>query len=189
MQDKVNQVVNRQIEFQKTMDADFDEMYLAIVEELGEYVASSGYATWKQVNRDEDNMKIELVDIAVFAINLAYYKVDIYKPFPERTITTEVDLIKQLIAYLAREDFSSIYHNIFWYDSSLLDIITAKQALNRLRQDYGYKDGSYIKDWNGKEDNVYLEKFYGQSYDDVYNAMEIIYTKKIIASRLVNVDD
>lgn len=29
-----------------------------------------------------------------------------------------------------------------------------KNCLNKFRQDNGYKDGSYIKDWNGKEDNV-----------------------------------
>lgn len=34
-----------------------------------------------------------------------------------------------------------------------------KNVLNRFRQDYGYKDGSYVKIWNGLEDNQVLEQF------------------------------
>ena len=31
-----------------------------------------------------------------------------------------------------------------------------KNVLNFFRQDHGYKDGTYIKVWNGKEDNEHL---------------------------------
>ena len=31
-----------------------------------------------------------------------------------------------------------------------------KNVLNFFRQDHGYKDGSYIKNWAGKEDNEHL---------------------------------
>jgi hypothetical protein len=31
-----------------------------------------------------------------------------------------------------------------------------KNTLNFFRQDHGYKDGSYIKVWNGQEDNEHL---------------------------------
>lgn len=34
-----------------------------------------------------------------------------------------------------------------------------KNVLNRFRQDNGYKDGSYVKIWNGLEDNQVLEGF------------------------------
>lgn len=34
----------------------------------------------------------------------------------------------------------------------------AKNVLNIFRQDNGYKDGSYIKQWGGAEDNVFLEQ-------------------------------
>ena len=70
----------------------------------------------------------------------------------------------------------------------LIDVIIAKQALNQLRQDYGYRNGDYIKDWNGDQDNTYLEPLYGKAYEEVYDCMEKIYTTKIIASRLVDVD-
>lgn len=35
----------------------------------------------------------------------------------------------------------------------------AKNALNIFRASNGYKDGTYIKMWNGKEDNHYIEQF------------------------------
>ena len=31
-----------------------------------------------------------------------------------------------------------------------------KNVLNFFRQDNGYKEGSYRKEWNGREDNEYL---------------------------------
>ena len=31
-----------------------------------------------------------------------------------------------------------------------------KNVLNFFRQDHGYKEGSYHKQWNGKEDNEHL---------------------------------
>ena len=38
----------------------------------------------------------------------------------------------------------------------LFTVHTAKDALNHFRQHNGYKEGTYIKDWNGREDNASL---------------------------------
>ncbi|WP_369797778.1 hypothetical protein [Microbulbifer sp. HZ11] len=35
-------------------------------------------------------------------------------------------------------------------------IIRKTSPHNQLRQDYGYKDGSYVKTWEGREDNEHL---------------------------------
>ena len=46
-------------------------------------------------------------------------------------------------------------------DMSFEDMVQryiAKNVLNFFRQDYGYKQGTYIKDWNGEEDNIHLER-------------------------------
>jgi len=187
LQYKINQTVNKQIEFQKTMNSNSQTMYLALVEELGECVASMGYSDWKKVERDEDNIKIELVDIAVFAMNLAYYNDSISIP-NTIDIDDEFTLIQLIIKALAAERYSVIYHYIFWYDESLVDILIAKQALNKLRQAYGYKTGEYIKDWQGREDNEYLKQFYGLSYKEVYDKMEEFYIK-VVEGTLVNVFD
>ena len=179
-------IVTRQIEFQKSMKSNSITMYLALVEELGECVASMGYCDWKPAKRDAANIEIELVDIAVFAINLAYYATDIYVPATQHSIFDEKILIKEIIKALADGKYSDIYHMIFEYNPHLIEVLTAKQALNKLRQDYGYREGKYVKDWNDQEDNTYLEDFYTLSYADIYLEMEKIYLTKIIGGSLLN---
>ena len=41
---------------------------------------------------------------------------------------------------------------------SLYKLYVGKNILNQFRQDHGYKEGSYIKLWNGKEDNVTMQR-------------------------------
>jgi hypothetical protein len=50
-----------------------------------------------------------------------------------------------------------------------------KNVLNFFRQDHGYKDGSYIKVWQGREDNEHLveivkslDSSHADFRDDVY---------------------
>jgi len=40
---------------------------------------------------------------------------------------------------------------------SLYKLYVGKNILNQFRQDHGYKEGSYIKIWNGQEDNVTMQ--------------------------------
>ncbi len=39
----------------------------------------------------------------------------------------------------------------------LYNLYIGKNILNKFRQEHGYKDGTYIKIWNGKEDNVVMQ--------------------------------
>jgi len=41
---------------------------------------------------------------------------------------------------------------------TLYRLYVGKNILNQFRQDNGYKDGSYIKVWNGEEDNVVMKR-------------------------------
>jgi len=41
---------------------------------------------------------------------------------------------------------------------SLYKLYIGKNILNQFRQDHGYKEGSYIKEWNGEEDNVTMQR-------------------------------
>lgn len=184
----VNEIVARQIGFQEQMSSNTAVMKLAVLEELGEYIASMGYADWKDTTRDEKNMDIELIDIAIFAINIAYYEDKVFEPLAY-IVRSELEMVDAITKFFAKEQWIYIPYMIFRYNPKLKDVVVAKQALNKLRQAYGYKQGDYIKDWNGEEDNTYLEGFYGLSHDEIYDAMEKIYTDKILAGRLVNVHD
>ena len=44
--------------------------------------------------------------------------------------------------------------------TTLYRLYVGKNILNQFRQDNGYKDGSYIKVWNGLEDNVVMKSIW-----------------------------
>ena len=43
---------------------------------------------------------------------------------------------------------------------TLYRLYVGKNILNQFRQDNGYKDGTYIKVWNGEEDNVVMKRIW-----------------------------
>ena len=63
---------------------------------------------------------------------------------------------------------------------SLFECYIGKNVLNKFRQDNGYKDGSYIKIWNGKEDNIVMSEILASGVsgiDEIYEALQIEYKK------------
>ena len=48
---------------------------------------------------------------------------------------------------------------------TLYRLYVGKNILNQFRQDNGYKDGSYIKVWNGEEDNVVMKRVWEDNGD------------------------
>jgi len=48
---------------------------------------------------------------------------------------------------------------------TLYRLYVGKNILNQFRQDNGYKDGSYIKVWDGKEDNVVMKSIWENTRD------------------------
>ena len=48
---------------------------------------------------------------------------------------------------------------------TLYRLYVGKNILNQFRQDNGYKDGSYIKVWNGEEDNVVMKRIWETDAD------------------------
>ena len=61
----------------------------------------------------------------------------------------------------------------------LQKLYIGKNCLNKFRQDNGYKEGTYVKVWNGDEDNVVmvsiLEQMENVSFDELYNKLEEAY--------------
>jgi len=48
---------------------------------------------------------------------------------------------------------------------TLYKLYIGKNILNQFRQDHGYKEGTYIKVWNGAEDNVAMQNILEQNPD------------------------
>ena len=65
--------------------------------------------------------------------------------------------------------------------TTLYQLYLGKNILNQFRQDHGYKEGSYIKIWNGEEDNVamqhILEKNPEITPDALYQLLEEAYQR------------
>jgi hypothetical protein len=93
--------------------------------------------------------------------------------FTEKTlITKDFDLqgFARLMAGI-NMDFETLYVGY-----------VGKNVLNFFRQDYGYKDGSYVKQWNGVEDNEHLVQIVSMLdtsssafAKDLYTQMELRY--------------
>lgn len=64
---------------------------------------------------------------------------------------------------------------------ALYNLYVGKNILNQFRQDHGYKEGSYIKIWNGEEDNVVMQRILDEksetSPEALYQALEEAYPK------------
>ncbi len=61
----------------------------------------------------------------------------------------------------------------------LYSLYIGKNILNRFRQDHGYKEGTYIKVWNGEEDNVVMQSIMANSpslsADELYTGLKEVY--------------
>ena len=62
---------------------------------------------------------------------------------------------------------------------SLYKLYIGKNILNQFRQDHGYKDGTYIKIWNGQEDNVIMQNILDEKADitptELYQELKEVY--------------
>jgi len=64
---------------------------------------------------------------------------------------------------------------------TLYRLYIGKNILNQFRQDHGYKEGSYLKIWNGEEDNVTMQRILEQTNnmtpEALYDALKEAYAK------------
>ena len=93
------------------------------------------------------------------------------------------DFIKSLFCGDTVEILVSKFFTVAKYSrldlESLYALYIGKNILNRFRQDHGYKEGSYIKQWDGSEDNVAMQEILAKdpeiSPEVLYSRLEEIY--------------
>ena len=152
--------------------------YRGIYMEVAEAIDSFNWKHWKNINDqpDWDNIRVELVDIWHFVMSESIrigdqdYANKFLKLQPEGGFDVDI-LVGSLEEMLSLSVASSINPktnnirkiiDLFFTIISHLDIdienlykrYVVKNQLNTFRQQNGYKDGSYIKNWGGVEDNV-----------------------------------
>lgn len=148
------------------------EWFRALWIECGELVEHYGYKWWKKQTPDMEQVKLEVVDIWHFGLSMLFdgrrdieqIATDLCAELEANTI---VDMgVREATEALAGDVLSKRQFSVslFWsllqsVDMDLAALYKAyvgKNILNFFRQDNGYKDGSYIKNWAGREDNEHL---------------------------------
>ncbi|MBZ7995213.1 dUTP diphosphatase [Campylobacter canadensis] len=168
--------------------------------ECAELIDSLPWKHWKSIDAkwDIQNIKIELVDIWHFILSLALINnqkdvfTKVFNEYKNYKSSNKLDDIllysKELIHYSSAKDcnlieilnaFLILLDILEFNFSDLFKIYIGKNVLNQFRQDNGYKNGTYKKIWDNKEDNVILyeilESLKEVNFDVVYNELGKIY--------------
>ena len=167
--------------------------YRAIWTECAEMLDHYGWKWWKHQQPDLEQVRLELVDILHFAMSDYLLREADYAATAERIgreladprgstdIRTAIEAMAQ--STIARQsmhfsDFADMLALVEMSFDDLFRMYVGKNVLNFFRQDHGYKDGSYVKTWNGREDNEHLSEILAsldttrESFrDDVYQAL------------------
>ena len=101
----------------------------------------------------------------------------------------EIALVEEMIQTLfCNKDINALLISFLTMSSKLnlklpelYELYVGKNILNKFRQEHGYKEGSYIKIWNSKEDNVVMQEILASQNDitpeALYEALEEAYPK------------
>ena len=183
----------------------------AIIAESGELLDSLGYKWWKKQEPDMENVKVEAIDLLHFVISdilqLNYnYEESLEASFIDETIsefeesfTSDIyekefedeDLfgLVNILNYNEIPRFATLKIMFKKLDMSNEDVYIAyitKNCLNKFRQDNGYKDGSYIKNWNGREDNIVAFEIANEwgadeeLFEQLYLDLETYYKEEVL---------
>ena len=179
--------------------------------EVAELIDSAPWKHWKNIASDPDmnNIHVELVDIWHFLMSYILSETNIPKAVSlvnthciyEASDELDIKLLireSEKLSYIAlaiqtgnMPSFSGVERFIDQFFRCckisglsftwLQKLYIGKNCLNQFRQDHGYKEGTYIKQWNGKEDNVVmvdiLETMDNVSFNELYEALSSEYEK------------
>lgn len=143
----------------------------AIRMELFELIDHLNWKWWSMHTFDSAEISIELVDIWHFLLS-QHLEGSHLEPESIMTalcgpssIATEHDILREAelailetlqTGALSAARFVSLCRMSGINDQTLYGLYVAKAILNRFRRDNGYKEGTYIKWWFGREDNTHL---------------------------------
>ncbi|WP_018982017.1 dUTP diphosphatase [Salinimonas chungwhensis] len=203
LQDKMNTRVNPE-----WLNAGYGFLRAAMVESV-EAIEHHGWKWWKAQNKDIAQLQMELVDIWHFALSdiIIRYNGDIDQSaadlseelaqsvtsvsfdgktyqFSQQTLLENLELMAGLCAAkrFSVPLFVFIASQCELSSDELYRQYVGKNVLNFFRQDHGYKDGTYTKVWQDREDNEHLVEvlqtldMHSDDYsDNVYEGLRLRY--------------
>lgn len=168
--------------------------YRAAWIECAELMDHYGYKWWKQQHCDLEQVQLEVIDIWHFGMSAMFTPGVSHEQLAEDIVASlkgwapqrddVLSATEALAAHCLNEHGFSV--PLFW------DLMTAsglsfddlyrqyvgKNVLNFFRQDNGYKEGTYKKLWQGREDNTHLVEILNELdagatdfADNVYKAL------------------
>lgn len=143
--------------------------YRAIWTECSELLDHYGWKWWKHQETDLDQVKLEIVDIWHFGLSMIVIEGRSVEQVANEMIAGQssndsIEFLQavEALAITALEKsfelkcFMSVMRATPMTLNELYGIYKGKHVLNRFRQANGYKEGSYRKIWDGREDNIHL---------------------------------
>jgi dimeric dUTPase (all-alpha-NTP-PPase superfamily) len=171
----------------KNIDAtpDYENIKIEIVD-IWHFIMSEALRTYKINNIGT------IEDIAFTITNIPEFKnfsqennievLDIYK---------QIELVEDVIkTVFCKDNINTLVISFLTMSSKLnlklpelYNLYIGKNILNKFRQEHGYKEGTYIKIWNGQEDNIVMQNILNKNNsitpNELYNELEENYKKCI----------
>lgn len=174
--------------------------YRAVWQECAELMDHCNWKWWKEQKTDLEQLHLEIVDIWHFTLS------EVLSEEPDLARAAEFilreiggaeggDNILLAVEKLAEETlvrrkasvrhFAELMGAAGLSPAALYKMYIGKNVLNLFRQDHGYQEGTYRKQWNGKEDNWYLAEILDSIHPEVggdyraaiYKRLEEFYAK------------
>lgn len=167
--------------------------------ECAELIDHYGYKWWKKQEADMQQVQLEVVDIWHFGLSMLIDGREfsaIAKEISDRLENkkdTTAGVIEACEALVSSVIITRQFNVVnFWALLKASDMTfdqlfkqyVGKNVLNLFRQDHGYKEGTYIKNWHGKEDNECLSEILNQQQtvdanfaDTIFKALENRYSQ------------
>ncbi len=191
LQDAMNRKVN-----DDWRDAGYP-WYRAIWTECAEMLDHYGWKWWKHQKPDMQQVHLEIVDIWHFALSdLILHNATLEEAAelamkglgePSEAVDFRTSIEQLAMASIQTQSadishFAAVMQAAELGFDELFKTYVGKNVLNFFRQDHGYKEGSYIKLWNGREDNEHLADILANLdasssgfSDEVYRQLEQAY--------------
>lgn len=173
----------------------------AIMVEAVEAIDHYGWKWWKKQEPDIPQVQMELVDIWHFVLSATLVECGGDRMWAAESLLTRMGgaetlanampddtrvLFDAVVSHAASGQFSTVAFaalmrrlELSW--DALHAMYVAKNVLNIFRQEHGYKDGTYTKVWNGREDNQVLADLIlaspGASAEHLFVSLETIYSQ------------
>jgi len=176
---------------------------LAAILENAELLDSFNWKWWKKTETDWLNVEIELIDLFHFIISysLLLQSEQLFLNFliaeeakklnSNEEVKRNDELKNKIIEKMSITFNGALSNNIVpvviqtfcecWFmlgenSDSLFRKYKMKNVLNKFRKNHGYKEGTYIKIWNGLEDNIVALNIQ-KELDDNLEYMNNLYSK------------